>query len=83
MFVRFADIADPKSVERIDPQAAGVRRITVETTRDPVTTGIVKRLGWLRDGGLTLDPGSGIDFSGNTPLSKQLRQREFSSEIEK
>ena len=47
MFVRFADINDPKSVERIDPQAAGVRRITVETTRDPFTTGIVKRLGWL------------------------------------
>ena len=44
MMVRFRDIRDPKSVERVDPDAIGVRRIAIETTRDPVTTGIEKRL---------------------------------------
>ena len=44
LMVRFRDIRDPKSVERVDPDAIGVRRIAIETTRDPVTTGIEKRL---------------------------------------
>ena len=83
MFVRFRDIADPKSVERVEPQAVGVTRIRVQTTHDAVTTGIRKRLGWLSDGGFTLDPGGGIDFSGNPPLAKQIYQREFTSEIER
>ena len=47
MLVTFGDINDPKSVERIDPAAIGVRRIIVEVTDEPVTTGIEKRLGWL------------------------------------
>ena len=45
--VRFRDINDPKSVEAVDPDAIGVKRIWVETTSDPVTTGIEKRLGWI------------------------------------
>lgn len=49
MMVRFRDLNDPKSVERVDPDAICVRRITAETTSDDVTTGIEKRLGWLRD----------------------------------
>jgi hypothetical protein len=44
MMVRFRDINDPKSVERVDPAAAGVRRILLETTEDAVTVGIEKRL---------------------------------------
>ena len=55
MLVAFADIADPKSVERVDPAdlatafGPGVRLawITVEVTDDDVTTGIEKRLKWL------------------------------------
>lgn len=47
MMVRFGDINDPKSVERVDPQALGVKRILLETTGDDVTSGIEKRLGWL------------------------------------
>lgn len=31
---------DPRSVEAVDPDVLGVRRIVVETTRDPVTTGV-------------------------------------------
>jgi hypothetical protein len=47
MMVRFGDLNDPKSVERVDPEAVGVTRIMLETTEDAVTTGIEKRLGWL------------------------------------
>ena len=47
MFVRFKDIRDPKSVEAVDPAAIGVKRIWVEVTSDPVTTGIENRLGWI------------------------------------
>jgi hypothetical protein len=53
--VRFRDIDDPATVEKVDPEhldvsfGAGVRlkRATIEITSDPVTTGIEKRLGWL------------------------------------
>ena len=52
MLVRFRDIADPKSVERVDPDALAksfgpgttLRSITVERTEDAVTTGIARRL---------------------------------------
>ena len=52
MLVTFRDIADPKTVERVDPTnfpatfGSGVRlkRITVEVTDDAVTSGIEKRL---------------------------------------
>jgi hypothetical protein len=47
LMVRFRDINDPKSVEKVDPAAVGVRRILLETTRDEVTTGIEKRLPWI------------------------------------
>lgn len=52
MLVTFKDIADPKSVERVDPAnlaanfGAGVRlkRITVEVTDEAVTSGVEERL---------------------------------------
>jgi len=47
IMVRFRDLADPRSVEQVDPASVGIKRIWVETTSDPVTTGIEKRLGWL------------------------------------
>lgn len=47
LMVRFRDIDDPTSVERVDPVAIGVKRIVVETTSDKLTTGIDKRLPWL------------------------------------
>ena len=58
MLVRFRDINDPKTVERVDPNnlaeafGQGVRlaRASIEITNDPVTTGIEKRLGWLSGG---------------------------------
>ena len=56
MLVRFRDINDPKTVERVDPNnlaaafGQGVRlaRASIEITNDPVTTGIEKKLPWLR-----------------------------------
>ncbi len=83
MMVRFRDINDPKSVERVDPEAVGVKRILLETTGDDVTVGIEKRLGWFKNEGMTLDPSGGIDFSGNASLAKKIRQRDFSTEIGK
>ena len=55
MLVQFANIDDPNSVERVDPDdlaksfglGVRLRRITVQITDAPVTTGIEKRLGWL------------------------------------
>ena len=44
MMVRFRDLGDPKSVERVEPATVGVTRILLETTDDAVTTGIEKRL---------------------------------------
>ena len=48
MMVRFGDINDPKTVEPVDPGAFGVKRILLETTSDYVTTGIGKRLEWIK-----------------------------------
>jgi hypothetical protein len=74
MMVRFGDINDPKTVERVDPTAIGVTRIALETTGDAVTTGIEKRLGWLatHNGALAYD-GS---MHPNAP-EKDLNQRAF------
>jgi hypothetical protein len=54
LFVTFADIRDPKTVVRVDPDnlaasfGAGVtlKRITIQITDDTVTTGIEKRFDW-------------------------------------
>lgn len=55
LLVTFRNIRDPKSVERVDPEALDasfgpgvrLRRITVEITGDVVTRDIDRRLGWL------------------------------------
>ena len=52
LLVTFADPADPTSVQRVDPAnlaasfgpGVTLKRITVAVTKDPVTTGIEKRL---------------------------------------
>jgi hypothetical protein len=77
MMVRFADVNDPKSVEQVDPALAGVKRILVETTRDDVTTGVAKRLPWLRalNGGYL----NGAATARNAGLG--LAAGDFSTEI--
>ena len=55
LLVRFRDINDPTTVERVDPNdlaasfGPGVylKRATIEITRDPVTTGIDAKVPWL------------------------------------
>lgn len=53
MLVTFTDLSDPTSVAEVDPddlaptfgKGVSLKRITVQITNDPVTTGIEKRLG--------------------------------------
>jgi hypothetical protein len=55
MLVTFGDLDDPTSVEEVDPddlaatfgEDVSLKRITVQVTDDPVTSGIERRLGWL------------------------------------
>ena len=57
MLVTFGDLADPTTVETVDPDnlaatfgdGVSLRRITVQMTDDPVTSGIGQRLGWLSE----------------------------------
>jgi hypothetical protein len=55
LLARFRNPSDPKTVERVDPgnlaasfgDGVSLKRATIEVTRDPLTTGIEKRLPWL------------------------------------
>lgn len=55
LLVRFRDINDPASVEKVDPSnlaasfgpGVSLKRITIAVTNDGVTTGIRERLHWL------------------------------------
>lgn len=65
MLVTFEDETDPTSVARVEPDdlaasfggGVSLRRITVELTDDPVTTGIKERLAWF---GRVADGGGGL-----------------------
>jgi hypothetical protein len=45
--VRFGDLAVPRSLEVVDPETAGVTRVSVAVTHAPPTSEIENRLGWL------------------------------------
>lgn len=88
MLVRFRDIADPKTVEQVDPDdlaksfgpGVRLRRITVQLTDEPVTKGIEKRLGWLgKYPEPSLDPShSPTDFSPSATIHHgDFRRGEF------
>jgi hypothetical protein len=47
MIVRFGDLRDPKTAEVVAPESVGITRVRVETTSDPITVGLAKRLPWL------------------------------------
>jgi hypothetical protein len=82
MLVRFRDLNDPKSVERVYPDNLAatlgphtrLRRVTIETTHDPVTTGIKTKLKWLEGLGGYLD-GSRTHFRND--LSNTLTGADF------
>ena len=71
--VRFKDIGDPKSVERVDPDDLAktfgpgfkLKSLTVQVTDDPVTTGIHDRLPWLQN-----HAGSLVKSAPKTPISE-------------
>lgn len=48
-FVRFNDLSNPMTVEQLTPDAAGVKRITLQVVSEPVTQGISDILPWLKD----------------------------------
>jgi hypothetical protein len=84
MLVTFADESDPTSVALVDPddlaatfgEGTALRRITIELTDEPVTTGIKERLGWLsKYPEPRLDP----DYRGSTSpnLAQSLWHGDF------
>lgn len=85
MLVRFRDIADPKTVERVDPddlaasfgEGVKLRRVTVKLTADPVTTGIEKRLGWLKYQRGSLIPIPRDKSIGDMPIGSQITEGDF------
>jgi hypothetical protein len=81
MMVRLRDLRDPKSVERVDPDAIGVKRIMLETTGDVVTTGIEKRLGWLPNQNGSFVRRLSVPDPTNPPIAAILNKRDFSTEI--
>lgn len=93
MLVRFRDITDPTTVERVDPddlaasfgEGVKLRRVTVQLTDDPVTTGIERRLGWIDSYRLNKFDGSKsrITDRRKKDLASQLSAGSFSTEFAK
>lgn len=83
LFVRFRNLAVPKSVEAVDPDdlsttfGAGYRlkSLTVQMTGDPVTTGIEQRLNWLENLRGPLD-GRNLMYP-DADLSNQIASGDF------
>lgn len=79
LMVRFGDVDLPTSAEPVDPDAIGVNRILLETTRDDVSTGIERRLKWMGVNGPKGDIVSGSTI--NPRFRDTLRHNHFSSEF--
>lgn len=80
VMVRFRDLNNSASVEKVDPDAIGVKRIMIETTNANVTSGIEHRLVWLpsHNGAIAYDG----RMHPNQP-EKDLNQSAFSTELNK
>lgn len=85
MLVRFRDISDPTTVERVDPDdlaasfgdGVHLRRVTVQLTDEMVTKGITEILPWLiyQQGGLIPVPrGKAI---GEMPIGAEINEGDF------
>ncbi len=84
MFVRFRNIADPRTVEEVNPDdlAASfgpgyrLKSLTVQMTDEPVTTGIEKRLPWLISQGVLIEHPPKMPIS-ERPTVERLNSRNF------
>ena len=75
--VRFGDLADPRTVEIVEPELVGVSRISLETTQDEVSIGIRSKLPWLSDRGKPLANDGSRPPSGERPAYEKLGQGLF------
>lgn len=91
LLVTFADINDPKSVERVDRanlaasfgEGVKLKAITVEVTNEPMTTGIGKRFKWwntYQQEHRRLNGSNSIAISSND-LSDNIGTGEFSTGV--
>ncbi|MEO5707982.1 MAG: hypothetical protein ABIT10_02645 [Alteraurantiacibacter sp.] len=86
MLVTFADLSDPTSVARVDPddlaasfgEGVTLRRITMQLTSDPVTTGIEQRLVWLANQRGSLIPIPRGTPIGDMPIGSDITEGDFS-----
>jgi hypothetical protein len=76
-FVRFSDLADPTSVQEVSPDEIGVRRVTIEITREPVTKRIFDRLPWLRNQHGSLVQPNLTEAAATQPLSTRITEGSF------
>ena len=91
MMVTFGDLADPTSVAEVDPddlatifgEGVKLKRITVELTDDPVTTGIEERLDWLRSLWPNKLNGDRFEDFDKPELAARLSSNSFSTEVKK
>ena len=90
-FVRFRDLADPKSVEQVDPADLAksfgpevrLKSLTVQATDAQVKRVIEKRLGWLEAVGrqrATLNPKTPRLLKDTTPV-QLIASTDFSTEL--
>lgn len=86
VLVRFRNVADPKTVEKVNPddlavaygQGVKLKRITIQLTDDPVTAGIEKRLGWLAKQRGSLIPIPRGKPIGEMPIGSDITEGDFS-----
>lgn len=72
--LRFDNLSRPLPMRRLDPVEAGVTRVVVETTHDPISTGIERRLPWLT--AMDKFEYNGTDFADLYPVAAlDLRHR--------
>lgn len=89
LLVTFGDEAEPTSVMLLDPddlaaafgKGVKLKRISAELTDDPVTTGILERLGWLQSLWPNKLNGDRFEDFDNSALAAHLSANSFSTEI--
>ncbi len=81
LMVRFEDINDPSTVERVEPGSIGVKRLLLETTSDDLSVGIQETLPWLTRINGSLTRRLSAPDPTNPPFSAQIRVGDFSTEI--